>query len=69
MEYATDAGELVQMICTEIEGQKTAECAFTEKMRAHPVILDLSAFKQKKSQGTYGTVIYRPFAISSLLGA
>ena len=69
VEYSTLAGELVQMIAVNIEGQKTAECAFTEKMRAHPVILDLSSFKQKKSQGSYGCVIFRPFAISQLLGA
>jgi hypothetical protein len=67
-EYTTDAGELVQLIIDEIDGQETATCAFTEKLRAHQIVIETSSFKQKKSQGTFGTVIYRPFAISQMLG-
>lgn len=67
-EYATGSGQLVQLVVDEIEGQRTWDCCFTEKMRAHPVFIDLSSFKQKKSQGTWGTVIYRPLAISGMLG-
>lgn len=68
-EYATTGGQLVQLIAEDIEGQETATCAFTEKMRAHAIVRDTSSFLQKKSQGTWGTVIFRPFAIASLLGA
>lgn len=68
-EYSTTAGELVQLIADEIEGQKTAETAFTEKLRAHPIVVQSSSFKQKKSQGTLGTVIYRPVFIAQMLGA
>lgn len=67
-EYAGTAGNLVQLIADEIEGQRTMEVAFSEKLRAHPVILDVSSFKQKKSQGTWGAIIYRPFLISQMLG-
>lgn len=67
-EYATTAGNLVQLIADEIEGQRTAETAFTEKLRAHPIFVDLSSFRQKKSQGTWGTIIYRPVAIAQMLG-
>lgn len=67
-EYATGSGQLVQLVVDEIEGQRTWDCCFTEKMRAHPVFIDLSSFKQKKSQGTWGTVIYRPAAIQGMLG-
>jgi len=67
-EYATGSGNLVQLIVDEYEGQRTASCAFNEKMRAHPVIIDSSSFKQKKSQGTWGTVIFRPGFISQMLG-
>lgn len=67
-EYATDAGELLQLMVDSWEGQKTADTAFTEKMRAHPIFIDLSSFKQKKSQGTWGTIIYRPAFIASMLG-
>ena len=67
-EYAGTAGKLVQMIVDEVDGQRTMEVAFSEKLRAHPVILDVSSFKQKKSQGTWGAIIYRPFLISQMLG-
>ncbi len=67
-EYAGTAGNLVQLIADEVEGQRTMEVAFSEKLRAHPVILDVSSFKQKKSQGTWGAIIYRPFLISQMLG-
>lgn len=69
VQYAPVGGTtLVQMIVEEVDGQETAYCAFTEKMRAHPVIQELSAFKQKKSQGTWGTIIFRPFLIASMVG-
>lgn len=67
-EYATEAGNLVQIIVEELEGQRTVDMAFTEKLRAHPVIVEPSAFKQKKSQGTVGAIIYRPFLINAMLG-
>jgi hypothetical protein len=68
VEYNTTSGQLVQMIVENIEGQETATCAFTEKLRAHAIVVDSSSWKQKKSQGTFGTVIYRPFAISQMIG-
>lgn len=68
-EYATASGQKVQLVVDSVEGQKTWECKFTEKMRAHPIIVELSAFKQKKSAGTWGTILYRPTLVVSLLGA
>ena len=68
VEYATTAGNLVQMIADSVDGQDTGYCAFTEKMRAHPIVVELSSFKQKKSQGSWGAIIRLPFAISSMLG-
>ena len=67
-EYTTAGGQKVQLVVDSIEGQKTWEPAFTEKMRAHPIIVELSSFKQKKSAGTWGTVVYRPMAISAMIG-
>ena len=66
-EYTTLSGELVQLIVDEFEGQRTASCAFTEKLRAHPIIVGASSFKQKKSQGTWGCVIFRPAFIAQML--
>lgn len=62
------AGNLVQMICETVEGQQTGFAAYNEKMRAHSIIKVMSAFKQKVSAGTWGTVIRQPFAIASMLG-
>ena len=67
-EYSTASGELVQLIVDEYEGQRTAEVAFTEKLRAHPIVVQSSSFKQKKSQGTLGCVVYRPAFIAQMLG-
>lgn len=62
------AGNLVQLIAEGVQGQDTAYCVFNEKLRTHPIIRDLSSFKQKATQGTFGTVIRMPFLIASMLG-
>ena len=67
-EYDTVSGRLVQMWAPRVEGQETATCAFTEKMRAHAIERYSSYFRQKKSAGTWGAVVYRPFAVTQLLG-
>lgn len=67
-EYATAGGQKVQMVIEEYEGQRTWDCSFTEKFRAHPIIQDVSSFKQKKSAGTWGTVIARPMFVQGMLG-
>jgi hypothetical protein len=67
-EYSTTSGELVQLLVDSYEGQRTADTAFTEKLRAHPIVVQSSSFKQKKSQGTWGTIIYRPAFIAQMIG-
>lgn len=67
-EYATAGGQKMQLVVDEYEGQRTWDCAFTEKMRAHPIILGLSSFKQKKSAGTWGTIVFRPMFIGGMIG-
>jgi len=68
VQYTTDSGELVQLIADSVDGQKTAYCAFTEKLRAHAIERKTSSFKQKKSQGTWGAILRLPAAISQMLG-
>jgi hypothetical protein len=68
VEYATAAGNVVQLIVDQVEGQETGYVAFNEKMRSHPIVRDMSSFKQKKSQGTWGAIILQPFGISQMLG-
>ncbi|WWQ12999.1 major head protein [Ralstonia phage PQ43W] len=67
-EFDTAGGRLVQMWFPKIEGQESATCGFTEKMRAHSIERYSSYFRQKKSAGTWGAVIFRPAACSQLLG-
>lgn len=61
-------GNLVQLIADDIEGQKTGYCAYNEKMRAFPIIRQLSSYQQKMIGGTWGTVLRFPAGISSMLG-
>lgn len=67
-QYAGNAGNLVQLIAEEIQGEEVGTCVFTEKLRTHRIVPDTSSFKQKKSQGSAGAVIYRPIGIASMLG-
>lgn len=62
------AGNLVQLIAGNIEGQEVGFCAFNEKMRAHTLFRALSSYKQKITAGTYGAIIRQPFGIAQMLG-
>lgn len=68
VQYATPVGQLVQLICEEVEGQRTAECAFSSKLMAHNMVVESSSWKQKRSSGGFGTVWYRPLLCASMLG-
>jgi hypothetical protein len=61
-------GYLAQLIVSDIDGQPVVRPAFTEKMRAHAVVVGASSWSQKKSAGTLGTVLYFPYAIASMIG-
>ncbi|HBW3346589.1 DUF2184 domain-containing protein [Klebsiella pneumoniae] len=69
VEFSTAAGEMVMLAVDKLDGKQTAYAAFTEKMRAHPVVTGLSSFKQKKSGGTWGAIIRYPLSRAFLLGA
>lgn len=60
--------EFVQLIAEIPEGGKTVEAAFTEKMRAHVMVVKTSSWEQKKSAGTWGVVFYRPILVAAMLG-
>lgn len=61
-------GNLVQMIAENLEGQETGYCSFNEKMRSHPIIRQLSSYKQKLTGGTWGAIIRMPVAFASMIG-
>ncbi|MGO4337861.1 major capsid family protein [Labrys sp. KB_33_2] len=66
--YATGAGQVVQMIADKFDGHDTGFCAFNEKSRDHTLIPTGSAWRQKKTGGTWGAIIRYPVAISQMLG-
>ena len=68
VEYATTGGNLVQLIAESIDGQEVVDCAFTEKLRAHKIVVSDSSYRQKKSAGTWGSVVFMPIGIASMLG-
>jgi hypothetical protein len=67
-EYSTEAGELVQLICPTVNGQATGKLGYTELIHAHGVVRVLSSYAEKKSAGTFGAVIFQPFAVAQMLG-
>ncbi|WP_186145992.1 major capsid family protein [Burkholderia gladioli] len=67
-EFATQSGNLVQMIAQDVEGQPTGELAYAERMRAHGVVRHASSYSEKKSGHAMGAVIYYPNFIVQMLG-
>jgi hypothetical protein len=62
------AGNQLQLIAENVGGQDTGYCAFNEKLRTHKIVVEMSAYKQKATQGSWGSIIRQPFAIASMLG-
>lgn len=56
-------GTSILLVAPTIEGLPTAQIGFSEKFRAMRLIPESSSFHQKFVGSSYGTIIYRPFAI------
>lgn len=67
-EYATQGGNLMQLVKPTIEGQPTAQLGFSQKFKGSRIIPELSSYKQKFTAGTYGFICFRPAAIAQMLG-
>lgn len=67
-ELATESGTSIRLIAPTIEGLPTAQIGFSEKFRAMRLIPESSSFHQKFVGSSYGTIIYRPFAIGTMTG-
>jgi hypothetical protein len=63
-----NGGNFMQVIATRVQGQDTGFCAYSEKMRAFPIIPEMSAFKKKIAGGVWGAIIRNPWAIASMIG-
>lgn len=68
-ELATETdGTSILLVAPTIEGLPTAQIGFSEKFRAMRLIPESSSFHQKFVGSSYGTIIYRPFAIGKMTG-
>lgn len=67
-QYLSGTTYSAQLIVDKVDGQEVATCAFNEKMRAHRIIPAESSFRQKKTQGTWGTIITFPAGIVQMAG-
>lgn len=62
------SGNSILLVAPTIEGLPTAQIGFSEKFRAMRLIPESSSFHQKFVGSSYGTIIYRPFAIGKMTG-
>lgn len=62
------SGTSILLVAPTIEGLPTAQIGFSEKFRAMRLIPESSSFHQKFVGSSYGTIIYRPFAIGTMTG-
>jgi hypothetical protein len=67
-QYLSGTTYSYQLIVDEMDGQRTCESAFSEKMRAHRIVPSMSSYRQKKTAGAWGTIIYRPIGITTMAG-
>lgn len=67
-QYNTQAGEVMQLIAPKIQGQNVLGYAYSEKMRAHPVVVGTSNWTQKRSAGAWGTIIRISAGIATMIG-
>lgn len=66
--YGSAAGNLIQLIVEEIDGQKTGFNAYNAKMRAFAIVKELSAFKQKFMSGSWANVLRMPMGVAQMIG-
>lgn len=62
------SGTSILLVAPTIEGLPTAQIGFSEKFRAMRLIPESSSFHQKFVGSSYGTIVYRPFAIGTMTG-
>lgn len=67
-EFDTATGRLVQLWAPEVNGQPTGEVAYSERFRSHAVERYSTVIKQKFSAGSFGAIIYQPYAMTSVIG-
>jgi len=67
-QYLSGTTYSCQLIVDAIQGQKTVEGGFNEKMRGHRMVLATSSVRQKTTGGTDGALLYMPIGIVTMTG-
>lgn len=67
-ELDAESGDSVMLIARDVNGAPTAKLGYSDKMRTLPLITNTSWFEQKFVFGTYGAIIFRPYAIATMTG-
>jgi hypothetical protein len=62
------AGNAMQLFVEEIAGQQTAYASFNEKLRAHKIVPEASAWHQKMTSGSWGTILRMVLGVVGMLG-
>ena len=62
------AGELMQIVATDVEGQTTGYCITNCTLRMGRVIPALSSMKQKALAGSVGGLVRIPYAFAEMVG-
>ncbi len=66
--YNVSGTQYGQLIADDYDGNTVGYCSFTEKLRDHTPVRQLSSVDQKKTAGTWGAVLLYPIAISTITG-
>lgn len=62
------AGEMMQLIADDVQGQDTGYCMTNATLRMGRIVPSLSAFEQKAMAGTGGALVRQPFGIATMVG-
>lgn len=67
-QFSTASGNLLYGFVPEIEGVRTIECAFSEKMRTHRIEYESSMMRQKATSGSWGAIVKVPLLVDQTIG-
>ena len=62
------AGNAMQLIVKKIQGQEVVYASFNEKLRAHKIVPESSAWSQKMTSGTWGSILRLVLGVTGMLG-
>ena len=67
-EMNTEGGNVLYAFVPELEGVRTVQLNFSERLRTHRVEYESSMMRQKATSGCYGAFVARPLLIDQTIG-